>query len=116
MHWALYLDNGSEKIIWQVVGSPGEFEKQQVVGRKPEWTVRHNRSILVATLNNAADVAAMKEVIRNAEVDNETPLWTCQDYVLEILEKLQEDYIIDEYDEDYEDGVNLAKDRYFGPM
>lgn len=36
-------------------------------------------------------------------VDNETSEWDCQDYVLEILDRLQEDYVLDEDDEDYQE-------------
>ncbi|KAI9655413.1 MAG: hypothetical protein M1829_000649 [Trizodia sp. TS-e1964] len=52
----------------------------------------------------------------SAEVDNETLDWNCQDYVLESLDKLSEECILDEDDEDYVEGVKKAKEKYFGPL
>lgn len=45
----------------------------------------------------------MKDAANSIPVDNETSEWDCQDYVLEILDRLQEDYVLDEDDEDYQE-------------
>jgi hypothetical protein len=48
------------------------------------------------------------------KVDNETTEWNCQDYVLESLGDLVDEYIIGD-DEDYQDGIREAR-KYFGPL
>jgi hypothetical protein len=45
----------------------------------------------------------------------QTVHWNCQDYVLEAIDGLHEEYIIDQEDEDYEIGKQKAVDNYYGP-
>jgi hypothetical protein len=44
-------------------------------------------------------------------VDNETTEWDCQDYVLEILDNLEEEFVLDSDDEDYIDARQTLKDK-----
>jgi hypothetical protein len=47
------------------------------------------------------DLEEFKKAVEATAVDNETVEWDCQDYVLEILDKLGEECIIDEEDRTY---------------
>jgi len=113
-HWALYLRQGNSHTILQVTGSHPNFVKE-VINRIPANSSTHDVDIQVADINDV-DVESLLEHADEVEVDNETIHWTCQDYILEILEKLSEECIIDEEDEYYEKGVRRAKKNYYGPM
>lgn len=112
-HWALFLES-TESVIFEVVGEQGAFRKNTITGNSKN-TTRHEKSILVADINEQ-DVPELKKVLSQVNVDNETMEWNCQDYVLDVLEALREDCIIDEDDAHYQKGINLAKEKYFGPM
>lgn len=60
------------------------------------------RQFFIAVLGED-DVERVKSAAKSVPVDNETVEWDCQDYVLEILDKLQEVFILDKDDEDYID-------------
>lgn len=111
-HWALYLENGSEHSIFEVIGSHPNFERNVVSG-KPQSTSRHRKNILVAKIRNQ-DVEELKTYMANVKVDNETALWNCQDYVIEAIEGLYDECIIDEEDKDYKKGKKSAVDSHYG--
>ena len=111
LHWALYLENGNENIIYEVTGSHPIFQRN-VLSAKPSSTVRHKKNILVATLRDQ-DVPHFKKHMETATVDNETTEWNCQDYVLDTLSELYDECIIDEDDKDYNKGKKAA-DAYWG--
>lgn len=111
-NWALYLENGSEHTIFEVIGSYPNFERNVMSG-KPQSTSRHRKSILVATIRDQ-DVEDLKTYMANMKVDNETALWTCQDYIIETIDGLYDECIIDEEDEDYKKGKKSALDSHYG--
>ena len=116
LHWALYLDNDDEKpIIFDVSGEHGTFTRAKENGRPEDNNRLHKRDIKVGTINKGEDVRELERIMDTVvEIDNETIHWNCQDYVIEALEILRTECIIDEEDEDYEEGVRIAKDEYFG--
>ena len=44
---------------------------------------------------NAQDVEALKSTVSTVPVDNENMSWDCQEYVIDILDKLEEECIVD---------------------
>lgn len=112
-HWALYLSNGDENIVFEVGGQHPKFTKN-VMETKPENSRRHRRSILVGTINEQ-DLPELRKKMDEVEVDNETVHWNCQDYVIEAIDHLREECIIDEDDEDYERGRKDAVENHYGP-
>lgn len=113
-HWALYLDDDGDSTVFEVTGEHGSFTRNSL-STDPESSRRHKRNILVGTLNKQ-DVPDLFKTMDSVEIDNETTDWNCQDYVLEALQKLAEECIIDEDDEDYKRGTEEAKEKYFGPQ
>jgi len=109
-HWVLYLENGAEHTIYEVTGEHPSFSKNVTSGR-PTSTNRHKRSIFVATVNSS-DLPVLREVISGMQPDNSTVHWNCQDYVLEILEKLEEECVIDEEDDEYVTAKRNVKRHY----
>ena len=82
-----------------------------VVSEKSTSTNRHKKSILVNDIN-ANDVKKLKKMISSAEFKNSIVHWNCQDYVLEILNKLAEKCIVDEDEKEYKNARNELKNNY----
>lgn len=57
------------------------------------------------------DTNRIKEIASSQHVDNETTEWDCQDYLLELLEKLEDEYILDGDDEEYCEAKKELKKR-----
>lgn len=113
-HWALFLDEGSEKTIFEVIGEHPNFVIHVLKGN-PKSSRRYKRDILVGVIEEQ-DIAEVKATIEKAKIDNETVEWNCQDFCVEALDELVEGCFIDENDEDYIRGRKAVVDKYFGPM
>lgn len=115
-HWAFFLQ-ASRPLVFEVTGSHPSFSPQ-LSNETPETSSRRDRlfeCIHVGDINTV-DIEQLKEKINIQNVDNETVEWNCQNYVLEALESLVEEFIVDGDDEVYVDGVERAKRKYYGPM
>lgn len=112
-HWALYLDHSPDRgMIYEVIGDNPDF-RTNVFSGNPRSTVRHQRNILMYDIEDV-DIPAFRNAIAAVEPDNSIILWNCQDYVIEVLEKLEEEFIIDGDDEDYISAKEEVME-YFGP-
>ena len=109
-HWALYLENGTEHKVYEVVGEHPQFQPNVVSG-KPTSTSRHKKNIVVDDIS-ANDVKELEKVISLTEVKNSVVHWNCQDYVLEILDKLAEECIVDEDEDEYKNARKELKNIY----
>lgn len=58
-----------------------------------------------------SDPERVRNAAQSVPVDNETTEWDCQDYVLEILDNLEEEFVLDSDDEDYIDARQTLKDK-----
>ena len=100
LHWALYLQDGLEDIIYEVVGENPRFETNVITGKKPEQSTRYQRSIFIYEIN-PADVQSLKDKVSSVKLQNDVVHWNCQDYVMETLDLLEEECIIDGEDKSY---------------
>ena len=112
-HWALYLESQSEHKIYEVTGESPHF-KTNVVSGKPTATNRHRRSIFVYDVN-ATDVPDFRKAVSAVKPDNSVTHWNCQDYVMEILDKLEEECVIDGDEKAYISAKKQVK-KHFGPL
>ena len=114
LHWALYLENGSEHNIYEVLGEHPHFKPNVIVSKKPDHTIRHQRSIFVYDINTP-DLPGLKEAVSSVTPQNDVCHWNCQDYVMEILDHLEDECIIDGEDESY---IKAKKEvqKHFGPL
>ena len=108
-HWALYLADDAEPLIFEVVGSHGTF-KPNIVKAKPENSARYVGRQFVDNVN-IGDIPEMRNAIKACAVDNETVEWDCQDYAIEALEKLAEECVIDEEISTFKRAMRALKDR-----
>lgn len=56
------------------------------------------------------DIDTVKQIVETVVVDNEVFEWDCQEYVLDMLDRLEE-YVLDCDDEDYRDAREILRDR-----
>ncbi|KAL9087186.1 MAG: hypothetical protein Q9159_003753 [Coniocarpon cinnabarinum] len=113
-HWGLCMEHDGEFTTFEVEGQHPEFVKNTHQG-DPSNDERHLESIFVACIRKS-DASSVKQAFDDANVDNETTEWNCQDFVLEMLAVLRDVEIVDEDDEEYETGRQEALDKHFGPM
>ena len=113
-HWALYLQNGEEDVVYQVIGEWPHF-KYNVKETKPENTLLHRRSIFMCEVNDR-DIPELKEHVADYPIDNEVESWNCQDYVVEVLQKLEEECVVDGDDRDYKKAMKELVGKHYGPQ
>ncbi|KKK24673.1 hypothetical protein P175DRAFT_0498461 [Aspergillus ochraceoroseus IBT 24754] len=107
--WAPYVDDEDALMIFEVVGQHPDFQRN-VVNAKAEKSKSFLGKEYVAVISKA-DIEKIKEVASTVPVDNETVEWDCQDYVLEILDKLEDEFILEEYDEDYREARRVLREK-----
>lgn len=108
-HWALYLDNEEEQLIFEVTGEHPDFERN--VQKSPPDLLDGFLHTLYVGVIDRNDIHAVTQVAETVFVDNETFEWDCQEYVLDILDRLEEEYVLDCDDEDYRDAREVLRDE-----
>lgn len=63
---------------------------------------------------DASKIKTIVEIAQNAKVHNEYPGYNCQDYVLEMLDALEENGAIDGNDESYKEKKEIIKSKQEG--
>ncbi|KAH8816979.1 hypothetical protein F5884DRAFT_241413 [Xylogone sp. PMI_703] len=106
-HWALYLQSSDNDIIFEVEGEHPNF-KPNVMRTKPENIADFSHKIFIAEINNS-DVQKLEHVVCETPVDNETAEWDGQEYVFDILERLEVECIVDKDDEEYHEAKEELK-------
>ncbi|OQE20147.1 hypothetical protein PENFLA_c017G09337 [Penicillium flavigenum] len=106
LHWALHIEKGEEHHIIEVDGEHPQFKRNTFM-ENPKKSSTFLRQFFIAVLGED-DIERVKSAAQSVPVDNETVEWDCQDYVLEILDELQEDFVLDKDDEDYMDELENA--------
>lgn len=92
-HWALYLEDHDNHKLFQVVGAHPTFTANVTIA-KPTSTERHKRSIFVSDINTI-DLDELEKAVGALVPVNSVVHWNCQDYVMEVLEKFEEGFIVD---------------------
>lgn len=111
-HWALYVESEKEKenLIFEVTGQHPNF-RRNVVNARPDRSRSYIGKTFVAVLGEDS-VQDVQSAAKSVVVDNETVEWDCQDYVLEVLDKLEDEFVLDGDDEDYREArEDLKKKR-----
>ncbi|KAF4220309.1 hypothetical protein CNMCM8980_007814 [Aspergillus fumigatiaffinis] len=99
-HWALFIDQAeAEATLLNVRGSDGRFRYET-----EKRDVRYDESLVELVYLCDVDVAkanTIRNIARTIPVHNEISGWNCQDYVLDLLDELEERKVIDGEDELY---------------
>jgi hypothetical protein len=94
-HWALYLSapNAKDSLLIQVVNAHPTFEASFTNQTPKGFSATYLKEISLSEVQ-VQDIPHLRQIAQAANVDNETVDWTCQDYVIEILDALEEECII----------------------
>jgi len=100
-HWALHLhivggDESKQHFIYQANGEPGALALD-VVEANPMQSQRFREEIFVCEIDGERAIAEVKECLRRQPMRNAIATWTCQDWVMESLETLNDEMLVDEY-------------------
>lgn len=114
LHWALYLDNGWEHSIYEVIGIHPHFKANLIAGKKPDHSIRHQKSVFVYEINEP-DLPEFEKAIILVQPQNDVVHWNCQDYVMDVLNYLEEECVIDGEDQSYIEAKEEVKE-HFGPL
>lgn len=111
-NWALYLED-DEDTVYEVIG---EFPKLKlkITFAKPVSTVRHKRNIFVYEINSI-DISEFENVISAVKSDCFSSYWNSQDYVIEVLERLEAEGVINEDDKKYIRAKTQIR-KHVGPL
>lgn len=114
-HWALYIDHELNPLVIEVIGEHPNFEPLISSVRAEEFPGRSFLSRHFLGVVCQDDIPGIIEVVKGVPLDNETVQWDCQDYVLEILDALEEAFYLSGDDEEYSEArVLLGEMR--GPV
>ena len=108
-HWGLFLDDDEEQLMFEVLGEHPNFERN-VEKQPPEQLEGFLRRVYVAVISKT-DIETVKQVAQTVPVDNETVEWDCQEYVLDMLDRLEDECVLDRDDEDYQDARETLRER-----
>ena len=107
-----YEQNGDftcQHFIFEVTGSHPNF-KRNVVKADPRNSQSFVRMIFMDTVSSG-DIATVQNVARTTKIDNETVEWDCQEYVLDMLETLEEECVVEDDDETYKEAKKELKKK-----
>ncbi|KAE8342430.1 hypothetical protein BDV24DRAFT_162320 [Aspergillus arachidicola] len=100
-HWAIFIDEPHEpdKIMLQARGSDGRFRYEPENG---DARCLSDLDELVFLFNvKSTETSTLKAVASDIPVRSDIHGWNCQDWVLDFLDKLEEENIIDEANDGY---------------
>ncbi|KLJ09447.1 hypothetical protein EMPG_15137 [Blastomyces silverae] len=113
-HWGLFIDGptDAEKILLQIMGSSTRYRFDM------ENSNAHESAILSEIIHlcdvDNSKISAIKDAAENAVVHNEYPGYNCQDYVLELLDDLEEKDIIDKNEVNYKHNKRAVQGKQEG--
>lgn len=100
-HWGLYIDNDPENLVFEVTGEHPSFECHIETCPLPGANGRLLPLAVCRCLSNN-NIDTVNRVAATVMVYNETVEWDCQEYVLDMLDALEEECVLDRDDEDYQ--------------
>lgn len=94
-HWALYLETPSESLVYQIGGVPNDYHYDHRENVHPHDSVRFSALVFVSEIESK-DVEPVK-ILAFYPIITNVVTWSCQDWVLEALEALNdEEYLLSE--------------------
>lgn len=113
-HWGLFMDGptNSDQIVLQIMGSSTNYRFDPITSDPRESDTLEELIHLCDVPVSKMD--AIKDAARNAPIHNEYPGYNCQDYVLDLLDDLEDKGIIDKRDKKYQQKKEIVKSKQEG--
>ena len=102
MHWSLFLDTkeAADKTIIQILGARQKYFPSIRTPSNPR-DLNSLIELLPLCQIDMSKVESIKGIADATTIHNELADWSCQDYVLELLDRLETAGIISATDEEY---------------
>ncbi|KAB8212860.1 hypothetical protein BDV33DRAFT_186010 [Aspergillus novoparasiticus] len=113
-HWSLFLDGPTdlEKIILHIMGSSTRYRFEM-----RNSNARNSSSLLelvyLCHVDNSK-INDIKDAAQKMTIHNEAPGYNCQDYILELLDELEEKNIVDRRNQSYKSNRKKVEDKQEG--
>ncbi|KAF5861867.1 hypothetical protein ETB97_012418 [Aspergillus alliaceus] len=113
-HWGIFLDESqeSDKIVLQVRGSDGRFRYEPESGNARRLVGLEELVYLFDVEDSKTGI--VRAIARELPVRSEVHGWNCQDWVLDFLEKLEEEGIVSKTDMGYEGRKDYVRGKLEG--
>lgn len=113
-HWALFIDGPTdpEKIILNIMGSSTRyrFEMRNSNAREEAALLE---LVYLCHVDNSK-INAITDVAQEITIHNEAPGYNCQDYILQLLDELEEKEVLDHGDTSYIQNRKKIEDKQEG--
>ncbi|KAI2844078.1 hypothetical protein CBS147321_7948 [Aspergillus niger] len=113
-HWSLFIDGPTdpEKTILHIMGSSTRyrFEMRNSNARNSTTLLE---LVYLCHVDNSK-ISAIKDAAQEITIHNEAPGYNCQDYILELLDELEEKKIIDRSNASYKRNRKKVEDKQEG--
>jgi hypothetical protein len=76
----------------------------------PQSSSRFSKEVFVSELDNQDTIDEAREIIEDYSIVEDNPNWSCQDFVLEVLEELDDAVLLQE--ETYQTAKATLEDDY----
>ncbi|KAE8374233.1 hypothetical protein BDV26DRAFT_300360 [Aspergillus bertholletiae] len=113
-HWAIFIDvpRESDKIMLQARGSDGRFRYEPEYGDARGLSGLDELVFLFQV--ESAEATWPKAAANELPVRSDIHGWNCQDWVLDFLDKLEEDDLIDGEDRAYREQKSYVRGKVEG--
>ncbi|CAG7974180.1 unnamed protein product [Penicillium salamii] len=101
LHWSLYIeaDNDADKTIIQILGARQRYFPN--IKTSDARDVSDLIEVLHLCRIDASKIESAKNIAYDTPIRNDVADWSCQDYVLAVLDRLEDGLVIDGRDSDY---------------
>ncbi|CAG8935744.1 unnamed protein product [Penicillium salamii] len=101
LHWSLYIeaDNDADKTIIQILGARQRYFPN--IKKSDARDVSDLIEVLHLCRIDASKIEIAKNIAYDTPIRNDVADWSCQDYVLVVLDRLEDGLVIDGRDSDY---------------
>ncbi|KAJ5109277.1 hypothetical protein N7456_005952 [Penicillium angulare] len=101
LHWSLFIETeGVDKTIIQVLGARQKYFPD--IRRAPDARISDSLIELLPLCRiDASKIEVLKNIAYDTPIRNDLTDWSCQDYVLAVLDRLEEASIINTMDGNY---------------
>ncbi|QKX55091.1 uncharacterized protein TRUGW13939_02183 [Talaromyces rugulosus] len=113
-HWAFFIDGptDTQKNVLNIMSSSTQYRFERRHGNEHESEIL-SKIVYICEMEESKIKTTVK-IAKTAVIHNEYPGYNCQDYVLEMLDTLEENGVIDGSDENYKKKKEIVKSKQEG--
>lgn len=115
-HWGIFIEKpkAEESVLLQVMGSDGRFRYEPETKDVRNSSTRTLEELVYLCDVDVAEISSIETVASKVTVHSEIRGWNCQDYVLDLLDALENEEIVDKEDAGYKSQKSLVRGKQEG--